>query len=73
MATVRTEPSFAVESREELFPWDRYSAGGTHPEWDLSTGGNRILAIPITGDLEEGGQLILVQNFFEELRQVVPE
>ena len=38
--------------------------------YDLSTDDRRLLAVRGAG---EGRELILVQNFFEELRQVVPD
>ena len=69
VATVRTEPDFAVESREELFPWDVYRFTAVHPAWDLAPDDQRILAFgPAQGAAAEGRNVI-VQNFFEELRQ----
>ncbi len=79
VAGVRTDPDFAVESREMLLDWGPYSEGvGTgHAEtrralFDVAPDDERFLAArvgsiaPATGD-------ILVQNFFEELRRVVPK
>ena len=57
--------------RPLLFAWDVYLFNGTHPAWDLATDDQRILAFgPAQGAAAEGRNVI-VQNFFEELRQRV--
>ena len=70
-ATVRTEPDFAVESRQQLFDWvGVYSAAPTHPEWDLPPDDQRVLALGAPPYAEgTGGRYVVVQNLFEELRQ----
>ena len=76
VATVRTEPSFAVESREQLFSFESYVSGNIDLWWDISPDDQSILALKdpdgVGGAAAGGageGRLILVQNFFEELRQ----
>ena len=71
VAGVRTDPDFAVESREELVSWNPYSDGNGTPNFDLSPNDERLLAIRINPS-DQVSEDVLVQNFFEELRQVVP-
>ena len=70
VAIVRTDPDFAVELREgvqspSLFVQDLIR------HWDLTPDGQRLLAVGTGTSVGTG--FILVQNFFEELRQVVPD
>ncbi len=55
-----------------LLDWAPYRPGQVTPDFDLSPDDERLLAIRINS---VGGATddILVQNFFEELRQVVPD
>ena len=69
VATFRTDPTFAVESRQQLTSWP-YRLGSPNRDYDLTPDDQRFLAVAPTA-AEAQGQLILVQNFFEELRQVV--
>ena len=77
VATVRIEPDFAVESRKRLFSWgasNRWAANDLW--WDVSPDDQRILLLGIPGDSDSReagstGRYVVVQNFFEELRQVV--
>ena len=80
VATVSTEPNFAVESRERLFSFETYRLGNIDLWWDISPDDRSILALKDPAGLggargegeEEGGRVILVQNFLEELRERVP-
>ena len=72
VATVRIDPDFAVESRERLASWESYAAATTDLHWDLSPDDQRVLAIQLGGGGGVAARDIVVQNFFEELRQVVP-
>ncbi len=73
VASFRTDPAFTVESREELFDWRGYNGALAHPEWDLAPNDQRILAIggPPLG-VEGESRYVLVLNFFEELKRLVP-
>ena len=69
----QTEPNFAPGNAEEVFARryyapDRFSNGRTY---DISPDGERFLMIKESagGDSTE---LILVQNWFEELKRLVP-
>ena len=73
IATVRTEPDVAVESREELTSWAGHLAENASRHFDPSPEDERLLSIRAVDS--SGGEMrdIVVQNFFEELRQVVPD
>ncbi len=70
LVTVETDPDFTVVSRERLTSWTPYLTAGGLQHHDLSPDDRRLLAIRRG---TSSGDLILVQNFFEELRQVVPD
>ena len=73
LATIRTDPDFAVESRQQLFPWPYVGAGGDR-HWDLSPDSQRILALGAStqaGELEVG-RFVGVLNFSDELQRLVP-
>ena len=71
VATVRTDPDFAVESREQLTSWTPYAIEIPSRHYDLSPDDRRLLAVK--GPAEVGAtREIVVQNFFQELRQVLP-
>ena len=72
VATVRADSDFVVESRERLTPWP-YLVGIPMRHYDLSPDDRRFMAIGIPSEDQDQATYILVQNFFEELRQVVPE
>ena len=73
VTTVRTDPDFAVESREQLFTWDPFVSSTANLHWDLSPDDQRILAIgapPATGG-DGVGRYVGVLNFLEELKERV--
>ena len=62
-------PSFAVTGRETLFPTGNYSADDVHPVYAVGLDNRRFLfARSRGGDI---GNLVLVQNWFQELVQRV--
>jgi len=66
LATVRTDPDFGVESRERLDSQAGYFAANMR-HWDLTPDDQRLLVV---GDASAASQqIVVVQNFFEELRQ----
>ncbi len=71
---VQTEPNFTPATPEVLFEGD-YFAGAGGRAYDVSPDGERFLMI-IEGEGAESTsaapQIILVQNWFEELRRLVP-
>jgi serine/threonine protein kinase len=71
-ALVATQPGFAVLERRVLFSVVAYQRGDEfccHPTYDVHPDGERFVMIRRVGD--DGG-LVLVQNFFRELRERVP-
>ncbi len=69
MATVATEPTFTVLSREVVHTGD-YS----EEDWDLHPDGDRIVAArPSSPTSLSTEHLFVVLNIFEELRQATPE
>ena len=69
---VRTEPAFKAESPEELFTGS-YSVR-TGRNYDIDPNGQRFLMIKPaeTAEVALGSQVILVENWFEELKRLVP-
>jgi serine/threonine-protein kinase len=69
---IKTEPTFTAGSPVVLFT-GRYTMGGTVVDYDISPDGQRFLMMK-AADEEEGqpGQINVVQNWFEELKRLVP-
>ena len=72
VATVRSDPDFAVESRERFASAEGFADSRVTQQFDLSPDDQRLLALRVS---TAGTQVrdVVVLNFFEELRQVVPE
>ena len=72
VATVWTDPDFAVDSRERFASAEGFADSNVSQQFDLSRDDQRLLAIRVS---TPGTQVrdVVVLNFFEELRQVVPE
>ena len=74
-APVRTAPSFTHGAAEMLLGGHVYAghAGPPGRTYDISPDGQRFLMIKeASGDQNTGWELILVQNWFEELKRLVP-
>jgi len=72
--SVQTEPSFTPGAPEVMFEGD-YLLGAAGRTYDLSPDGLRFLMIKEGGgaeDASEAASLILVQNWFQELKRLVP-
>ena len=67
--SVQTSPTFVILSSDTLFATDTYRLENNHRAYDVASDGQRFMMIRSP---DEDGQLIWVQNFFEELRQRVP-
>ena len=70
---VMTEPTFAPGSPEMLFGGIYYGTGGC--SYDISPDGERFFIVKeatATNQTTTAPQVILVQNWFEELRRLVP-
>ncbi len=66
---VQTEPSFAPGNAEEVFG-GYYATGVPGRTYDISPDGERFLMIKEGGS--DSTEFILVQNWFEELKRLVP-
>jgi hypothetical protein len=70
----KTEPTFTPGAPTQLFDWT--FAGGTNRRIAVSPDGKRFLLLANAtenGDSEAGrSQVVVVQNWFEELKQRVP-
>ena len=69
---VTGDPTFAPGRQEVLFPMDGYLQGSDHPQYDVSPDGRGFVMLRIVEEETTRDQLILVDNWFEELREVVP-
>ena len=73
---VETEPGFAPGNAKEVFAGGYYAPDASSPgrTYDISPDGKRFLMIKEggPGDETEPTQLILIQNWFEELNRLVP-
>ena len=68
---VETEPTFAPGQQEVLFPATQYRTGVNLPRYDVTPDDERFIMVRRAG-VATLGELILVQNFFEELKARVP-
>jgi len=66
---VSAGPAFAWERQDVLFSTADYILGNVHPVYDVSPDGQRFVMLRTE---EVSSELILVQNFFEELKERVP-
>ena len=68
---VETTPTFSAGPASVLFPATDYLTHIGRPQYDVTRDGQRFIMLrPVGGDVQT--KLILVQNFFEELRTRVP-
>ena len=67
---VLPEPTFVIGERRALFAIQRFLLDPNYPQYDVTPDGQRFVMIR-TRAVEEAGQLILVENFFEELKAKV--
>jgi len=63
---VTVEPTFLPGQQDVLFPMNDYLAGEGHPQYDVSDDDQRFVMLRIERGADE---LILVDNWFEELRE----
>ncbi len=73
VATYTSDPTFEVESREQLFDAGPYATTNGWRGYDVTSDNQRFVMIrSLPGEEAEAARLILVQNFFEELERLVP-
>ena len=69
-AAITTSPTLALGGQTVLFSTNAYRSEFNHRAYDLAIDDDRFLMIRARGG-DESSQLILVQNFFEELKEKV--
>ena len=69
-ASVVIEPTFSVRDRRDLFPVGQFMAGAGHLMYDVHPDGDRFVMLLQGATVPTA--LVLVQNFFEELKGLVP-
>ena len=68
--SVQTDPTFAALEMRQLFSTEGYFSFTYHPTYDVTADDQRFVMIRDRAVVEE--QLIVVENFFEELKRLVP-
>jgi serine/threonine-protein kinase len=68
---VSGDPTFVAGQQEVLFSMAGYLRGAGYPMYDVSIDDQRFVMLRIDDEAEANSELILVDNFFEELRQRV--
>ena len=75
VVSLRTEPTFKAETPTVLFEGS-YSYGrfDVAPQYDVSSDGQQFVMVKQSSDAGERPltQIIVVQNWFEELKRLVP-
>jgi serine/threonine-protein kinase len=70
---ITTQPSFTVGKSKMLFQGSYVPAGAAFPYYDVSPDGQRFLMIkPGEQSSFSATQIVVVQNWFEELKRRVP-
>jgi hypothetical protein len=70
---IAAQPSFSVGTPKVLFEGPYQPAPFTTPNYDVSPDGQRFLMIkPSAAGEAAPTQIVVVQNWFEELKQKVP-
>jgi len=70
---VTTEPTFSTGNPQVLFTLPETMFALPFNPFDVHPDGRFLMARMIRGGVEEGDRLVVVQHFFEELRNRVPE
>ena len=68
---ITEDPSFAVGQQTMLFSMADYLPSNGHPVYDVSPDDQRSVMLRVGGLGTSDAQLILVENFFEELKPLV--
>ncbi len=69
---VNADTSFEVVQQEVLFSMDDYLSADGYRQYDVSPDDQRFVMLLISALETEDTELIVVENFFEELRERVP-
>jgi serine/threonine-protein kinase len=69
---VSTDPKFVAGQQEVLFGLDAYQGNAAFAMHDVAPDDQRFVMMRIGGEQGDDSELILVENWFEELRERVP-
>jgi Tol biopolymer transport system component len=69
---VSTQPNFAVGTPKPLFDGEYVYSPASWSNYDVSPDGQRFLMIKPTDAVQAPSQIVVVQNWFEELKRRVP-
>jgi hypothetical protein len=69
---ITTQPSFSASKPKMLFQGAYVPTRATFPYCDVSPDGQRFLMIKFSEQTTALTQIVVVQNWFEELKQKVP-
>ena len=73
MAVQFTEnPTFATVREDMLFPMDSYMVGEATRLYDVRADDQEFVMLRIGEEGADDSELILIENFFEELKRLVP-
>jgi len=75
VVAVEADPAFSAENPRVLLTVDYVDRATTFPSFDISPDGERFLVVKEIGRIEEVSgptELIVVENWFEELRRLAP-
>ncbi len=68
---IETDPGFTRGNPEVVFEGNYYLAAGG-PNYDVSPDGERFLMIKQVQSVSATPQIVIVQNWFEEVRRLAP-
>ncbi len=69
---IATQPGFAAGTPRMLFEGQYVPAPGASPNYDVSPDGQRFLMLKPVEQAQAATQIVVVQNWFEELKRRVP-
>jgi len=68
---IRRTPSFVASEAMAILP-ARYLTSGPGPTFDVSHDGDRFLMIKESSARGQSARIVIVQNWFDELKRLVP-
>jgi len=71
-SVVATETAFSVGTRSSILDWPYRGLQRSGRQYDVSPDGQQFLAIKESGTEDASARIIVVQNWFEEVRRLVP-
>ena len=72
LVSTAARPSFSAGKPRVLFEGPYARSGRSSPDYDVSPDGQRFLMLKASEQAQAATQIVVVQNWFEELKQKVP-